>query len=154
MATSELGRTWRSILNGIQWSIGYGCNNKNKDGLWDNIFAADRWSSCHAKIGEPRNLTCSVRCFDDDHHGTVHEKIFRFTALRRRWPPRRPPRFVPFDVRNYDRSEKIFTVDEYGTLWLLCRLIHLLATWPSSRRRGVRRSPWSHHAVTLSPCCF
>jgi hypothetical protein len=38
-------------------------------------------------------------------------------------------------------SEKIFTVDEFGTLWPLCHLIHLPATWPSGCRRGVRHSP-------------
>jgi hypothetical protein len=161
MATIELGRTWRSILSGIQWSIGYDCYNKNKDGLWDNIFAGDRWSSCHTKIGEPRPLICSVKCSEWRCDGTVDWKRSHVRCIS---PPMTPAlgftpalRFAPSNAQIMTPGEKIFAGDELGALFrpvavptctgdvaarpsLLCRRLAWL--WHALSHLTTRRKQW------------
>jgi hypothetical protein len=49
-------------------------------------------------------------------------------------------RFVPNGTRITSRGERSLARDEDGALWSLYHRTHLLATWPSGHRQGVRLS--------------
>jgi hypothetical protein len=46
--------------------------------------------------------------------------------------------FVPSGTQITSRGERSLARDEDGTLLSLCHRAHLLATWPSGHRQGVR----------------
>jgi hypothetical protein len=63
--------------------FGYGYYNKVKAGLKDSNFDTGGLVGYHIKIGENFSNR-DVRTTEEDGHGTVHEKIFRFIPPRRR----------------------------------------------------------------------
>jgi hypothetical protein len=64
--------------------FGYGYYSKVKAGLKDNNFDTGGLVGYHIKIGENCSSTRAVRTTEEDGHGTMHEKIFRFIPPRRR----------------------------------------------------------------------
>jgi hypothetical protein len=83
--------------------------------------------------GEQGSSNRAVRTTEHDGHGTVHEKIFRFTALHRRWPPRldsrRPPWFVP-------RMGGLRTIVKRSSPWMSLGHCGRPVAVPTCRRRG------------------
>jgi hypothetical protein len=58
--------------------FGYGYYNKVKARLKDNNFDTGGLLGYQIKIGENCSSTWAVKTTEEDGHGTVHEKIFRF----------------------------------------------------------------------------
>jgi hypothetical protein len=83
--------------------------------------------------GEQGSLNRAVRTTEQDGHGTVHKKIFRFTALRRQWPPRlysrRPPRFVP-------RINGLRSIVKRSSPWMSLGHFERAVVVPTCWRRG------------------